>query len=437
MKGERSFAIWLGAAFGALAVASSAQATSDQGASPALFARFPHYHPAAGANPDQKVIGPTCTNNAAAMPAVRRHDCITYSSLQHPATGVYRITVENGAPLPSNPSSPLDTGWTLFVSAVGSNARCAETSTSWTIGSPTTWPNYFLNSTITCVNPSGTNVDSDFDWLYRTDSGNYPQTGIYPLDFAYARVNRGSGNQVVASETFTPYNSTVTSAHLSTGQFRVTWSNMNLANASGFVDQTTGMNNVVVQRTCVNDSSADCKRAVCIPSSWSYGTTVGSSTTVDVGCYLGTSPVDVDFRVFIGNQALNTQMNGWADGFHYGWASPSGFGPNLTCKETTEFPHRNQHETAATNFPTLPLRTCRTGTGSYIVDFDSHGGFYSWDQVSAFTTSRTVGAYCNVSEILCGGVQCSKPPSPYVGIQCFDSAAGTPKNAIWNMSMVY
>jgi hypothetical protein len=412
-----------------LALESTASASAaDQISSPALFARVRTYSPPAGAHPDQKSIGPTCTNDPDSMPTGRQSLCST-NDPQRLSAGVYRIVVDNGAPLPVAANFPLDTGWSLFVTPVNSNARCAETSTTWASNN--------LTSTITCVSPSGSNMDTQFSWIYRTDSGNYSQGHMYPLDFAYARVNRGSGNQVVASQTFNPFGGAVTSQRLATGQFRVTFQDMNLATSAGFVEATTGMNNVVVQRTCMNDTTADCKRAVCVPTAWSFGSAFGTNTTVDVQCHLGATPINVDFRMFIGNQAVTSQADSSILGQHFGWAVSPGFGPNPICKGTNEFVHRNQHETPSEDYPTLPLGTCRTGTGAYSLDFAAHGGFYSRDQVGALATSRSVGAYCNVGSILCGGQQCSPPPAPYVTVRCYDNATGAAKNALWNLSMTY
>lgn len=427
---------------GSFTLGPTASASSeDQISSPGLFARVNTYSAPPGANPDQKRKGVTCTNEPDLMPTGRKSQCNTNDPQRAPGepVGVYRIVVNNGAPLPASSSFPLDTGWTLFVTPVNSNARCAETAT--------TWANNNLTSTITCVSPSGAKVDAQFSWVYRTDSGNYSQgftdsdgnvvSLMYGLDFAYARVNRGSGNQVVGSQTFNPFFGAVTSERLSTGRFRVTFQNMNLATSAGFVEATTGMNNVVVQRTCMNDSSTDCRRAVCVPTSWSFGSTAGTNTTIDVECHLGTSPINVDFRVFIGNQAVTSQEDLNVLGQHFGWANSPGFGPTPSCKGTTEFTHRNQHESPVNDYPTLPLGMCRTGTGAYTVDFASHGGFYSLDQASALATSRTVGAYCNVGSVLCGGQQCSPPPTPYVTVRCYDNASGAAKNAVWNLSMTY
>jgi len=416
---------------GGLGAGASARASTwDPYGSPALYARYPNYTPPPGANPDQGSHGPSCTNTAANMPAGRQADCNT-NDLQHLSTGVYRITVTNGAPLPSDGSGNSDIGWALLISPVGSNARCAETAT--------TWSNNTLSSTVKCVNPSGTLTDSQFVWVYRTDSVAYLQEGSFALDFAYARVNRGAGNQVVGAQTFTPFGGAVTSQRLATGQFRVTFQGMNQANSFGFTEPSTGMNNVVVQRTCMNDTSANCLRAVCVPTAWSFGAQAADNTTVDVQCHMGGTAIDVDFRVFLGNQALTSQAVGGAwSGAHYGWAKSPGFGPGITCKQSSEFTHRNQHETPDENVPTLPLTACRNGTGTYRVDFPAgQQSFYQFNAASPLPTSRTVGAYCNTDYVLCGGAQCQAPPAPQVGIRCYDNTTGNAKDALWNLSVTY
>lgn len=397
--------------------------SQDHITGPALFARYTNYTAPPWANPDQGGFSPTCNNDPSSMPSGRQSDCNT-NTHQVISTGVYQIKVTNGAPLPA---SGGDAGWSLLISPVGSNARCAETATTWISNE--------LISTIKCVNPSGTAVDTQFVWVYRTDSTAHMQFNTYPLDFAYARVNRGSGNQVVSSQTFSPFTGAITSQRLATGQFRVTFQGMNLANSFGFTEPTTGMNNVVVQRTCMNDTSSDCLRAVCVPTAWSFGSQSTDNTTVDVQCHLGGTAVNVDFRVFIGNQALTSQMMGgsWSGG-HYGWAKSPGFGPNITCKQTNEFTHRNQHETPDSDYPTLPATACRSGTGAYRVEFDAQG-FYSINRASPLTTSRSVGAYCNVDYVLCGGQQCS--PEAQVGVRCYDNTTGNAKDALWNLSLTY
>jgi hypothetical protein len=405
-----------------------ADAVQDQIGSPALYARYPNYTPPSWADPDQGSFGPSCTNSSSSMPSGRQSQCNT-SDLQQVSTGVYRIKVTNGAPLPA---SGGDAGWSLLVSPVvspvSSNARCAETGT--------TWANNELTSTIKCVNPAGNAVNSQFVWVYRTDSTAHMQTGTYALDFAYARVNRGTGNQVVGSQTFSQFGGAITSQRNGTGQFRVTFQGMNLATSYGFTEPTTGMNNVVVQRTCMNDSSANCPRAVCVPTAWSFGSQSADNTTVDVQCHLGSTAIDVDFRVFIGNQAVTSQMMGdapWLGG-HYGWVKSPGFGPSVTCKQTNEFTHRNQHETPVTTPITMPAIACRTGTGTYTAEF-SEQGFYSETRGSALTTSRSVGAYCNVDYVLCGGALCAPPAS--VGVRCYDNSTGNAKDALWNLSVTY
>ena len=113
--------------------------------SPALYARYANYSPLSQSQPGQ---GPSCFNVPASMPAGRQSQC-SVSPLSHPSTGVYKITVVDGAPLST---SLEDTGWAVYVTPVGSNARCAETGFSQSGND--------ITSTITCVNPNGANVDS-------------------------------------------------------------------------------------------------------------------------------------------------------------------------------------------------------------------------------------------------------------------------------------
>lgn len=396
--------------------------------SPALYARYGNYLPS---SPNKQGQGPSCFNVAASMPAGRQYDCSVVKPLSHPSTGVYKITVLNGAPLPTAADYQQDTGWAVYVTPVGSNARCAETGFSQTGND--------ITSTITCVDPSGNNVDSYFSWIYRTDALSYPQSGAYAQDTVYARVYRGNPAQTSASQSFVSFNTytagPVSTQWISTGKYRVTFQDVNLRTSWDQVEPSTGMNNVIVQRTCLNDTSANCKRAVCVPTAWSFGDVQGTNTTVDVQCSLGTTAIDVDFRVFVGPQAHNGQGDGWIGGEQFGWLNVPSFSAS-NCKTTTEFLHRNQHESPYEVYPTLPLSVCRSSTGVYNVPFTAHGGFYHWDAPSALVTSRTVGAYCNVSSISCGDSD-TCAGNPAVGVRCYDNTSGNLKNSVWNMSLVY
>lgn len=394
--------------------------------SPALYARYANYSPLSQSQPGQ---GPSCFNVPASMPAGRQSYC-SVSPLSHPSTGVYKVTVVNGAPLPTSPDWQQDTGWAVYVTPVGSNARCAETGFSQSGND--------ITSTITCVNANGNNVDTQFSWIYRTDSLSYPQAGSYAQDTVYARVYRGNPALTSSSQSFVSFNTysagPVSTQWLSTGQYRVTFQDVNQRTSWDQVEPSTGMNNVIVQRVCLNDNSANCRRAVCVPTTWSFGDVQGTNTTVDVQCSLGTTPIDVDFRVFVGPQAHNGQSDGWIGGMHFGWLNAPSFSSS-TCKSTTQFLHRNQHESPYDVYPTLPLSVCRNSTGVYRVPFTDHFSFYHYDAASALSTSRTVGAYCNVSSIDCGGENCSANPA--IGVRCYDNSTGNLKNSLWNLSVVY
>jgi hypothetical protein len=415
---------WLGGCF--LGLASLASTTSAQALmvpGPALFARYNYY----SVNASGPFSGPSCFNEPSSMPAGRQSFC-SVQPITRLAAGSYEIRVTNGAPLPSSE----DSGYAVFVTTVGSNAQCSETSTSWSSNN--------LVSRVTCVTPSGSNVDANFSWFYRTDAREYPQAQAHALNFAYARVNRGNPAQTVGSQTFYPMvgvsgATAPTSQKLATGQYRVTFPKMNPADSFGHIESTTGVNNVIVQRTCSNDSSSTCKRAVCIPASWSAGSNANSNSTVDVHCYQGSTLVDVDFRVFMGNEAHSSQDPTWLAGQHYGWANAPFFGGNV-CRETNEFKHRNQHESPMEYWPTLPLTACKTGTGAFTVPFAQHG-FYHVDAASVVISSRTAsGVYCNAGTITCGDANCLIPPDPAVTIRCYNSS-GVLTNAWWNLSVAY
>lgn len=407
---------------GSLVCASSAHAGTTPG--PALYARYNYYN----LNTGGPGFGPECFNEPSDMPAGRQSYC-SVQPINRLSTGSYEITVTNGAPLPS---SGQDIGYAVLVTAVGSNAQCSETST--------TWSNNNLISRVTCVSPSGANVDANFSWFYRTDAEDYPQGQVYSLNFGYVRVNRGSPNQIVNSQTFYPLvgvsgATAPTSQKLATGQYRVTFPKLNPFDSFSHVESTTGVNNVIVQRTCSSDSSSTCKRAVCIAASWSAASSGGTDSTVDVHCYQGSTLVDVDFRVFMGNEAHSSQDPSWLSAQHFGWANAPFFGGNV-CKGTNDFKHRNQHESPSSNWPTLPLTMCKTGTGAYRVPFAQHA-FYRVDAASVVVTSRSAnGVYCNAGTITCGDSECLVPPDPAVTVRCYDSS-GALTNAWWNLSVAY
>src|SRR5688572_26386580 len=122
-----------------LTLAMAKTAMADPSLGPAMFATFNNYNAS-----DEKPGDPAyCRNEPSAMPSGRQTDCSV--SMARTGTGRYTITVTNGAPF----EEFFETGHTVFVTAVGSNALCREVGASVPTGT-----NDFV-SNVRCVTPSG------------------------------------------------------------------------------------------------------------------------------------------------------------------------------------------------------------------------------------------------------------------------------------------
>jgi hypothetical protein len=415
----RSRCAWVVGVLAATVVWAESTAHAVPAESPALYARFQNFT----GSLDE---GPACFNVPGKMPTGRQFGC-SFAPFENPSTGVYRVKLLNGAPLPA--TSGNDAGYAVFVTPVGSNALCAETAVA--IGGDNS-----LTSTINCVSPTtGLPFHTKFLWHYRTDSTNYPQASFPQTNFAYARINRGSPPQTLNSQSFNPFQvfgaGPITTQRISTGNYRVTLVDVNVMSSWGLIDATYGLSNVVVQRTCTGDNSASCKRTFCNPTGWWLGTQAGDDMTVDVKCYLAGAPVDADFRILVAHESHTSQSISRA--VQYGWANAPGFG-GAQCLGTSQFLHHNWHQGDVT-LP--PMSMCRNGTGAYKVTFGAPHAFYHSDAASVLLSSRTVVTYCNVGSISCGDAACLidvTPPS--VDVRCYD-ASGAPVNAVWNMSVAY
>jgi hypothetical protein len=400
---------------GALLTQNTARADTEY--SNALFVKVQRYN-----GSDGKVkAGSVCRIlDYDRMPAGRTGIPCTVSEISNPVTGFYSFSVTNAAPFPEF----FDAGHTVFVSAVGSNAHCTESRFSVAADGTT------INAAVTCVDNAGNRVNSEFTYLYRADSFSYPLLDFYRRKFAYGRFNRGAPTQLVSSDSFTSYDAgggSISNQRLAAGQYRVTFQNVSLANSDSVVDPATGLNNVIAQRTCADDSSTDCRRAECTVASWSFGAT---TTTVNVNCYVGTTPVDVDFRVFVGAESHDSQELDGRD-LQFAWENVGSFSAN-NCR--SDFMHRSMKNAIA---PNMSIPVCRNGTGIFRVDMGQHVTFYHSDALTGLAVSRTAGNYCTLHRVNCGGSSlCTGAPAPYVEVRCYNSS-GTLVNTPFNLSVLY
>lgn len=385
------------------------------------------------------VLGlPGCRNHVEHMPTSRKFEC-GQPVVTKTATGRYSVKVWNAMPFPTIAN---DSGYQVFVQTIGGKAHCFEESTTWEVQPP-----YELTSKVRCVAPSsnsGTNtdVDAQFAWSYRADSGDYPQSQPYNSNHAYARITGATG-ATVPDQTFDAAHfdgAGIVGARTATGRYRVTFKKLNVIDTR-IIDGY--LNNVIVQKTCSADSNASCRRSVCIPYSW-VPAGIGDST-VDVRCYgPDGNPRDTDFRVFIGDETHNSQVMGDWDssdenfgfGARFAWVNS----PNATanvCLEGEDITFRSQHETPWNDFPSLWLNVCKTTTGRYTVNFDPANKPYHADDLIPVVSGRaTGGGYCNVERVECDAGNCGGSGEPYMEVRCY-TRSGSALNAAFNASMFY
>jgi hypothetical protein len=418
-----------------ITTAAEAGAAANAGG-PALVAVYSNY------DSGEPTGGPACFNVAARMPSGRQFACRT-PQYTRTATGRYTITVDNAAPMPT---SSVDDGYLIFVQAVGSSAHCFEASTTWTGG-----PWFRLTSNIRCVAPSGSSsvnndVDTDFAWMYRTDNADFPQNQPwYRNNFAYARINRSSGSPE-PSQTFNILmDNEVIGTRTSTGRYTVVFRYLNPLHGSAAPE--SGINNIIVQKTCSADTSASCRRAVCIPYGWTPGTFSIDDTTVNVRCYgPDGNPRDTDFRVFAGDETVSSQCLGSWDGggidmgmgWHFAWFNFAHSTSNI-CYPESQFLFRGQHETPFANYPTLPgQQVCKTGAGAYAVSLGALAPYHADDPIPFVSGRATGGGYCNPFQFECNSGNCDPgggQPSRLM-IRCYDRT-GALSSTGWNMAMIY
>jgi hypothetical protein len=412
-----------------VAAVAPAHAAGFEG--PALIAWVPEYNQ----DTPRFLHGNGCLNQPSRMPSDRAEYCEP-PVLTSLATGRYLVSVPNGAPFPAGDD---ETGFLSFVTAFRGNAQCFE---EGTMASGTT-----LESNVRCVDPTGSDVDSEFSWSYRADSLEYPQGVAHRPNFAYARVEPSGA--LVAAESFNPLDlhddDIVVTKNSGAGDYTIVFRDLNPLD--GALNPLLAPYNVVVQKTCAGDGTggdADdgCYRTVCVPSSWTPGDFETWDTSVNVRCFDASgAPRDTGFRVFFGDEGHNSQGS-WEGGLHYAWANWSLDPSEPGCHRPPEILSNGQHESPLA-FPGKPIEACRESTGSYQVNYvdESHSA-YSVDGPSFAVASRAEdGTHCNVSSFTCpeNGGACgieNTSPTTRVVVTCF-APNGDPADARWTMNLTY
>lgn len=341
-------------------------------------------------------------------------------SMEKVSLGRYIILAEGAAPFPT--PSPRG-GFFVGVTAIASNAHCFEDSTLIRGYRD-------LIGVVRCVDPKGNPVDSQFSWSYRTDSLDFVQLTTMPKNFAYAQVFADGK----LGTNFTPADGgAVTAQRVSAGNFQVKLGPLKLSHVA--IDPKMGAS-VVVSNVC--PAEKNCTTNVCVPTHWSVAS---HATTVDVRCSdRDGNPIDSGFRVFLGQEGLNSQSFGkfqiesdykkfgqhYNEGTNYGWVNSSDVRPSsgkqpianpqiLFVNKTKDYPGPRKIEYA---HPAL---------GRYVVRFKDqlvYGQTYWSMHATARETDR--GTYCNVGEIDYHNVE--------IGVNCYDGT-GAPRDARWLMSM--
>jgi hypothetical protein len=177
---------------------------------------------------------------------------------------------------------------------------------------------------------------------------------------------------------------------------------------------------------------------VCAPTGWSVA---GGAATVEVQCHDPSgAPVVGAFRVFLGQEALNSQAFGkfvkpsdykkyhqhYNEGTNFGWVSSSEMGA-ADAKDPLAKPdivYLNKGK----DFPgPRKIDYFHLAPGKYKVRFKDqivYGQTY-WS-MHATTRDTDGGAYCNVGDIAYGSLE--------VGVNCYDGR-GAPRDGKWVLSM--
>jgi hypothetical protein len=326
---------------------------------------------------------------------------VTAPFVTQTAVGRYAITAPGAAPLPG--ASPR-AGFFVDVTAVGGNARCFEE------GAFRRGEDFLSN--VRCVDPQGAARAAEFSWSYRTDSLDFVQYAAYRANFGYAEVDATGG----LFSHFSPApDARITVDKRGVGQYRVTFGGLGTASAN--LDRARGAD-VQISNIC---KSPACATTACAMVDWSMGRT---SSFVDVRCAdLRAGPADGAFRVYIGQEAMNSQEEGSKsneqdvnEGVNYGWVSASDVARDVVYASKSH---------ARRGF--RKVVTAHTGRGKYSVRFEDQiiYGPTCWAlHVTAHSTRDP--AYCIVD-----GADNEKNE---VRVGCYDRD-GAPRDTPWSLSM--
>jgi hypothetical protein len=181
-----------------------------------------------------------------------------------------------------------------------------------------------------------------------------------------------------------------------------------------------------------------CGTTTCVPAAWSVGAT---ASFADIRCTDPSgAPVDETFRVFIGQEALNSQSVGrferasdykkyqqyYNEGINYGWVNSSDMSPaigdNAVAKPRVTYMNKTKDHPGQRKIDYFhPAR------GLYSVIFRDqiiYGQTYWSLHVTARETDR--GTYCNIGDL---DYKLLK-----VSVACFDGT-GQPRDARWFLGM--
>jgi hypothetical protein len=397
------------AAFAGFAALGAAPACAQQG--PAMNSFYMNVNPTDGeCCADLTFVQTLPPDRKLPLPAV---------TMLRTAKGKYLVTALGAAPFPGPPERG---GFFVAVTAVGGNAHCFEVETL-----VRRWRD--LLGTVGCVDPQGAPVDSQFSWSYRADSPDFVQSTVQPANFAYAQVTDNGK----LGTFFTPVKGGGVAVQRSgTGAFKIKFNRLGTATAS--LDGKTGVG-VLVSNVCAGTA---CGTHVCAPAAWTVGS---NASSVDVRCAdRAGAPVDADFRVFLGQEALNSQAFGkfdnpdnykkyhqhYNEGTNYGWvvSSEKGAAAGAEPIKSPKISYMNKGK----DFPgPRKIDYFHPATGKYTVKFRDqiiYGQTYWSMHTSALEAEG--GIYCNVGDIDYKTAQ--------VGVNCFDGQ-GAPRDARWFLGM--
>ena len=398
-----------GCLLAAVAIAPSSRGLAQQG--PAMNSFYMNVKP---------TEGECCANMTFAqnLPPERKRP-LSAVSMERIGKGRYVLLASGAAPFPT--AAPRS-GFFVAVTAIASNAHCFEVSTLIR-------GNRDLVGSVACVDPRGVPVDSEFSWSYRADSFDFVQFTVLPRNYGYTQVFADGK----LGTFFTPVpGGGVAVERVAAGQFKVKFPRLGTATAA--IDRKTGVA-VLVSNTC---PEGNCGTNVCVPAAWTIGS---NASSVDVRCSDRTgAPVDNGFRLFLGQEALNSQAFGkfdkpsdykkyqqhYNEGTNYGWVSSSDLSstPGKDPIPNPEIAFMNKGK----DWPgPRKIDYFHLARGKYLVKFRDqivYGQTY-WS-MHANTRETDGGAYCNLGDIDYRTAQ--------IGVNCFDGN-GAPRDARWVLGM--